>query len=166
MPEWEYVYSCQCPKGYGYANCTEVTGVPEGSQDPGFNHCQVQNRNVTIPAPDSPGLAEDQVLFIDHIAFGRPFFQDGAFSAVQSEYAICLEAFYASAISDFCVASNSLAAVTYWCQGKKSCVFEMDLLVEAAEYREYFLASPSDYGLEKAQRACACLLYTSPSPRD
>ena len=154
VPEWEYIYSCQCPQGFGYANCLEVAEVPSGQQDPGLNHCQVQDKEVTLPAPDSLGLTEGHVLFIDHAMFGRPFFQKGAFSRDQSEYAICLEAFYAQGISDYCVSSNTLAAVTYWCQGKQSCSFDLGLLLEAAEHKEYFIVNPADRGLDGAARGC------------
>ena len=48
----------------------------------------------------------------------------------------------------YCVSGNSLAAITYWCQGKSSCKFNPQWLLESTEgqKRPALLYYVHDYG--------------------
>ncbi len=77
----------------------------------GTTYCQSKNKDVTLESG-----SDTNIIFIDHVAYGRPFFKA---NSVNED--ICTKDMYAKNENDYCVATNSLAAVTYWCQGKKNC---------------------------------------------
>ena len=58
-----------------------------------------------------------KVVFIDHASYGRPFWLETA--GVSPTF--CPEESFAGTEKSYCVASNTLAAVLYWCQGKEGC---------------------------------------------
>ena len=58
------------------------------------------------------------MVFIDHASYGRPFWLETA--GVSPTF--CPEEAFAGILGkEYCVASNTLAAVLYWCQGKEGC---------------------------------------------
>ena len=134
-----YMYTCRCPDGFGYENCTAAPG--EYHSD-GFTYCQLGAHSVEIAAAD-PG----HVLFIDHASYGRPLFA----SNVDSVREYCPDEAFATDPSDYCVASNTLAAVTYWCQGKEECHFATEFLLDVSNFKSFFLIY-QDSGLEHAHR--------------
>ena len=57
-------------------------------------------------------------MFIDHASYGRPFWLE----TVGVDPTFCPEESFAGSLGKpYCVASNALAAVLYWCQGKEGC---------------------------------------------
>jgi hypothetical protein len=129
-----YMYSCRCPNGYGYENCTEVTNAyPDGDErntNDGFTYCQMGAVSVEITA-----ILPGSVLFIDHASYGRPLLGEGL--DIARNY--CPDDGFAVDEEDYCVASNTLAAVMYWCQGKTSCSFDTDYLLDIGTLKNFFL---------------------------
>ena len=55
---------------------------------------------------------------------------------------------FADTDESYCVAAGSLKAVTYWCQGKKSCGFPAEWIIDVGETRSgekrYFIKKLKD----------------------
>ena len=83
------------------------------------------------------------MIFVDHAAYGRPWTGPEFFS--ESQWGHC-EGLVAPGPEDHCVASNSLAAVTYWCQGKTKCEVQMSLIEDVGKHREFFVARIREIG--------------------
>ena len=67
----------------------------------------------------------------------------------------CKKEFYATIDDDVCVARNSLAVVTYWCQGKHKCEFQTSDLEAAATYKEFFVPEVSNIkNFDEAKNIC------------
>ena len=58
-----------------------------------------------------------QVVFIDHASYGKPLWLETA----GVDPANCPHSAFAGNEFEYCVASNALAALMYWCQGKEGC---------------------------------------------
>ena len=52
-----------------------------------------------------------------------------------------------------CIARNALAAVIYWCQGKRQCRFSKSFVTDAAKFKQYFVSEPAG-SYKVAQDAC------------
>ena len=63
----KFYYSCQCPEGYAYENCTNPTDSG-GSLDFGHTYCQRDPLAVEITSASG----KLPLIFIDHAAYGRP----------------------------------------------------------------------------------------------
>ncbi len=80
-------YTCQCPEGFGYENCTEAN-ESQGSINFGHTFCQKKPSNVSL----TPGSDQFPLIFIDHVAYGKPLKLPGSFSiACQNLYAANLD---------------------------------------------------------------------------
>ena len=67
----------------------------------------------------------------------------------------CKEELYAETDEEVCVARNTLAVITYWCQGKHSCLFRKTDIEDAAKFKQFFVASDLNINnIEKATDAC------------
>ncbi len=132
--DFPLIYSCQCEQDFGYENCTDTVYDPELSVQPGITLCQSDNHNVELNSGSST-----HIIYVDHVAFGKPFYQEKSLSPHQK----CPKDYYAKSNEEYCVAGNSLAAVTYWCQGKKSCNFTTDMLLDApvVPSKDFFVAN-------------------------
>ncbi len=75
-----------------------------------------------------------QVLFIDHAVFGRPF--AGELSSTSATR--CPSELFAANEEQYCVASNTLAAVIYWCQGKQECTFSHSMITDIGDGAKNF----------------------------
>lgn len=94
------------------------------------------------------------IIFVDHVTFGRPFFMPKSLSVQQQA---CKEEMYAESEDDYCVASNALAAVIYWCQGKKSCSFKTDMLMESPVSAKEFYVANLGAKMTYSQAAATCI---------
>ena len=129
-----YTYTCQCRRGLGFENCT---ATDDQSLD-GKTFCN-EDQSAELESRTLP-------MFIDHAAYGRPF---------QGPTGSCDEALYARRKEDYCVASNTLAAVTYWCQGKKRCRFDYSMIIDAFDHRDFFVAEDAGRGFASASAECS-----------
>ena len=53
-----------------------------------------------------------------------------------------------------CIARNALAAVIYWCQGKRQCRFPKSYLTDAAKFSQYFVPDSQEVTYRAAEQAC------------
>ena len=84
--------------------------------------------------------SDTSIIYVDHVAFGKPFYKEKSFNLPK----VCPKENYAKSNDEYCVASNSLAAVTYWCQGKKKCNFTTDMLIDVNDVvpsKDFFVAN-------------------------
>ena len=62
---------------------------------------------------------------------------------------------YAATDEEVCVARNTLAVVTYWCQGKHKCEFRTSDIEAAATFKQFFLPGEFDVNsVEEAMNIC------------
>ena len=73
------MYTCQCKKGYGLENCTKIDEHTVDLINAGVTFCQSHEEYVNMEA--SP--KSSQIIFVDHVAYGRPFFMEGSRSHLQ-----------------------------------------------------------------------------------
>ena len=130
----DFIYSCQCKEDFGYENCTEAGDIVN-SVNPGATYCLQANDNYVSLS------GSDMAIFIDHAVYGRPFFLENSLTNIGED--ICL-GYHAESNSEYCVASNTLAAMTYWCQGKTDCLVDFDLIVDVTDFRDFFAVQGKD----------------------
>ena len=62
---------------------------------------------------------------------------------------------YAEIDEEVCIARNSLAVVTYWCQGKHKCQFRTSDIEAAATFKQFFIPDELNVAsFEQANRIC------------
>ncbi|XP_059081671.1 adhesion G protein-coupled receptor L2-like isoform X2 [Tigriopus californicus] len=160
--ENEFIYTCQCRNNFGYQNCTEMTSGSGGSA--GKTFCQVEKTDTSESIISLNVGTSDKVIIIDHVAYGRPFFMEQSLTGAAAF--ACREDDYAQNERDFCVASQSLAAMIYWCQGKTSCEVNTTLFRESSIYKEYFLVKQLSSSVEDAEDSCQNHAGTLANPYD
>ena len=139
-----YMYTCQCPYGFGFENCTKASDE-QRAINPEITFCKDKERDITLK-PD----ADNKVIAIDHIAYGRPFRQQGSFPFT----GVCQAEDFAQNEEEYCVSPNALAAVTYWCQGKSECRFNLDDLDQMMESKEFEVPESNAESFFQALQEC------------
>ena len=71
----DFVYTCQCSRGFGMENCTKTSDDFKDLVDPGYTFCQSKESVANLEA--SPGVT-DVMIVVDHVAYGKPFYMPGS----------------------------------------------------------------------------------------
>lgn len=150
--EDQFIYTCQCQNGFGFQNCKNTSSGTDGSVYPGKTFCQVQKGSASESSFTLNADSPDKVIIIDHVAYGRPFYMNQSLTGAASY--TCRSTSYAQNSNEYCVASQSLAAMIYWCQGKNRCEINSTLFQESTNYKEYFILEQLTSSIEEAQEGC------------
>ena len=131
-----------------YAGCTQsCVFMPTVNAFSGVTYCQSAETNVELNSG-----SDTSIIFVDHVTFGRPFYMEKSLTSDKH----CSREMYAKSNDDYCVASNALSAVIYWCQGKKRCSFTTDMLIEAPMMAKDFYVANLGAKMTYSEAAAAC----------
>ena len=148
----DFMYTCQCQHLFGFENCTNAD-----SNNGGTSYCHNSTATESFSMTSD---SDDYVLIVDHAVYGKPFYMEGSFSdgiggIGGGAKRNCPSNLYADLPDEYCVAANTLAALIYWCQGKRRCTVPFDYLTDVGDYKDFFVMEHFDSSFESAEGSCS-----------
>ncbi|XP_040580537.1 adhesion G protein-coupled receptor L3 isoform X2 [Lepeophtheirus salmonis] len=90
------------------------------------------------------------IIYVDHAVYGRPYLSKNHLDTMIG----CTESMYTDDKVQVCILGNTLSLMKYWCQGKKSCVFDSKSLEHPSTKRTVFYPEATATSYTEAIKIC------------